>query len=281
MSSASGTALIRRALDSGVTLIDAYDPGGQAESLVGRALAGRDGVMISTGTGSWRVAGDCEASLRRLRMDRIDLYSVSPAVPGRSIEATMERAARLLESGKVAAIAVRGVTAGELRRAHAVCPVTALVAEYSLWHRTPEDGEIAAARELGLDVIACRPLGRGFLGGRITSPGQLRTGDRRRADRRFTSARLAAALPRLRAAQRVAADLDIGISRLALAWLRAQGEHIVPVPSTRDPIHLEMNLSAAKVRLTPGHLRRLDEAFPPGNPSGERAGAPPSGRGAG
>ncbi|MEN3535302.1 aldo/keto reductase [Microbispora sp. ZYX-F-249] len=264
--------VVRRALDGGVSLIDLTDGGGEAERLVGKAVAHRrDEALIATGPGpgpSGRLCRPedldraCDASLSRLGVERIDLFVVDPGAGDAPIEETMGAAGRLQDAGKIAHIGVRGLDGKRLRRAHAARPVAAVAVEYSLWRRRAERELLPVARELGMGVIAGRPLGRGFLTGRITSPVQLGTGDVRRRDPRFSPQSLETELLRLRDAQRVAADMDVGMGRLAIAWLLAQGDDIVPVPSTRDLVHLEMNLTATGILLPEPVKARLAGTFP-------------------
>ncbi|MEU6412342.1 aldo/keto reductase [Microbispora sp. NPDC046933] len=291
--------VVRRALDGGVSLIDLIDGDGEAERLVGKAVAHRrDEALIAAGPGAVRgygsarsdgsvrwdgaVRGDgsarwetrgcvsrpedlvraCDASLSRLGIERIDLFVVDPGAAGAPIEETMGVAGRLQDAGKIAHIGVRGLDGNRLRRAHAARPVTAVAVEYSLWRRRAERELLPVARELGMGVIAGRPLGRGFLTGRITSPVQLGPGDVRRRDPRFSPENLEAELLRLRDAQRVASEMDVGMGRLAIAWLLAQGDDIVPVPSTRDLVHLEMNLTATGILLPEPVKARLARTFP-------------------
>ncbi|HVB43987.1 MAG TPA: aldo/keto reductase [Streptosporangiaceae bacterium] len=255
--------LLRRAIDSGVTLIDSCAAtSGQAEPLIGAAITSRDtGVMISVGAPSRSLRRACENSLRRLGLDRIGLYYVSPAA-SLPIEAVVGEAAELVAAGKVAHLGIRNVTAEQLRRANAVHPVAALVTEYSLLHRQVERELLPLARGLGMAVIACRPLGAGLLTGRITSAEQLAAPDPLSPDWYVPSVQRAGVMSRLSIAAAASAELDAGISRVALAWLLAQGDHVIPVPSTGDLVHLEMNLAAAAVRLSPEDLARLS-ARPP------------------
>ncbi|WP_182900640.1 aldo/keto reductase [Microbispora sp. H10830] len=273
--------VVLRALDGGVSLIDLIDADGEAERLVGKAVAHRrDEALIAAGPGAVRSAGAarwegrdcvsrpedlgraCDASLARLGIERIDLFVVDPGAAGAPIEETMGVAGRLQDAGKIAHIGVRGLDGHRLRRAHAARPVAAVAVEYSLWQRRAERELLPLARELGMGVVAGRPLGRGFLTGRITSPVQLGPGDVRRLDPRFSPESLEAELLRLRDAQRVAADMDVGMGRLAIAWLLGRGGDIVPVPSTRDLVHLEMNLTATGILLPEPIKARLARAFP-------------------
>ncbi|MEU7887893.1 aldo/keto reductase [Microbispora bryophytorum] len=267
--------VVLRALDGGVSLIDLIDADGEAERLVGKAVAHRrDEALIAAAPGAARWEGRgcvfrpedlgraCDASLARLGIERIDLFVVDPGAAGAPIEETMGAAGLLQDAGKIAHIGVRGLDGNRLRRAHAARPVAAVAVEYSLWQRRAERELLPLARELGMGVVAGRPLGRGFLAGRITSQVQLGPGDVRRLDPRFSPESLEAELLRLRDAQGVAADMDVGMGRLAIAWLLARGGDIVPVPSTRDLVHLEMNLTATGILLPEPLKARLARAFP-------------------
>ncbi|MEV4296770.1 aldo/keto reductase [Microbispora rosea] len=267
--------VVLRALDGGVSLIDLIDADGEAERLVGKAVAHRrDEALIATapGTARWEGRGcvsrpedlgrACDASLARLGVECIDLFVVDPGATVAPIEETMGAAGRLQDAGKIAHIGVRALDGDLLRRTHAARPVAAVAVEYSLWQRRAEWEVLPVARELGMGVVAGRPLGRGFLTGRITSPVQLGPGDVRRTDPRFSPESLEAELLRLRDAQGVAADMDVGIGRLAIAWLLTRGDDIVPVPSTRDLVHLEMNLTAAGILLPEPVKARLAGTYP-------------------
>ncbi|MDH2429628.1 aldo/keto reductase [Sphaerisporangium sp. TRM90804] len=258
---------VGHALDLGVTLIDLAVPGaggarGTVERLVGKAVSGRrDEVLITSCGGPARPERSVEASLRRLRTDRIDVYSLHLGGTAR-VEETVGRMARLVADGKVGSLGLCGPTAGQLRRAHAVHPIALVASEYSLWDRRVEERLLPAARELGVGFSACRPLGRGFLTGRVVSPEQFEPGDHRLADPRFEAGNLAVNRKLLPAAEYVAAQLNLGLGRLALAWLLSRGDDVVAVPSTRSRIHLEMNAAAAGVRLTPELGASLAAAFP-------------------
>ncbi|MEU8142436.1 aldo/keto reductase [Nonomuraea sp. NPDC048901] len=274
--------LIRRALDGGVTLLDTADfyAAGEVERLVGRAIAGRrDEVVVSTRGGVRRgapgepiefdaspdhLARACEASLQRLGVDCVDLYYLHCQDDRAPVEEAVSRLSELVRSGKIRHLGLTNATVDQVRRAHAVHPVTALALEYSLWgpHAPPE--LLDEARRLGLGVVAARPLGRGFLTGRIRSSLQLGAADWRHEDPRFQQEHLRLSTRPLRQIEAAAAQLDLGAGRLALAWLLSHGDHVVPVPSTRDQVHLEMNLAASGVRLTPETRDRLAGILPAG-----------------
>jgi aryl-alcohol dehydrogenase-like predicted oxidoreductase len=271
---------VRAALDTGITLLAMADfyRGGAVEQLVGEALAGcRSQMLIATQGGqrfseTGRLAGvdaspaylkrACDASLRRLRTDRIDLYFL--AHPDRKIrlEDSIGALAELVAEGKLGGIGLCDASAGTLRRAHAIHPVAAVATEYSLWCRRPEHDVLPVARELAIGLIACQPLGRGVLAGRITSAHQLRAGDPRLRDLRFTEASLARVQPQLQAVQEMAALRNVGAGRLALAWLLAQYDRVVAAPGTRSSLHVEMNAAATSVELSPDECQRLGALFP-------------------
>lgn len=252
---ADAVRLARFALDTGTVLFDAADPPGhrRAERIIGRAVQGRreDALIcahvpasaVAAGPGRW-----CDAALRRLGTSWIDLCWLPAAPAGVPVEECAASLASLVEAGKVRYLGSSGLAASQLTRAHAVHPVTAVAVEYSLAQREDENDRIPLARQLGIGVLAAAPLGRGLLAGR--------TGASRRSGpplRREQVSRL----------QRIAAELDVGVARLALAWLLSRGGDVVPVPSTRNRIHCEMNRSALDVELAPGTVAALDELFPP------------------
>ncbi|RAY12687.1 aldo/keto reductase [Actinomadura craniellae] len=281
---AASVRVIRSAVETGTIMVDTADffAGGRVERLVGRAIAGRrDGVVLATRGGMRLDDGGrpigvdadprnlrraCEASLRRLGVDCIDLYHLARVDPRRPVEESVGALAELVTAGKIRQIGLTGASAGQLRRAHAVHPISALAVEYSLWERSAELDRLPVARELGVPLIACRPLGRGFLTGAITSVDRLAQGDLRRSDPRFHHGNIEPNRQLLWAARDVAARLDIGFARLALAWLLSQGPGVLPVPSTRNPVHVEMN--AAQVDLTAEDREALRLLFSPGAVAG-------------
>ncbi len=269
---------IARALDLGVTLLDtaaAYGPFTN-ERLVGRAIAGRrDQVVLATKYGvvrdghaflpdgrPERLAAACDASLRRLGVDHIDLYyqhRIDPRVP---IEETIGAAAELVAAGKVRALGLCEASPATIRRAHAVHPLAALQTDYSLWSRDPEDEILGTTRELGIGFVAYAPLGRGFLTGTIRAPSDLAPGDARVGSPRFSGSNLEHNQALVAVLERAAADCGATPAQLALAWLLAQGPDIVPIPGTRSAIHLAENVAAASLVLEPGLLRELAAALP-------------------
>ena len=267
---------IRRAIDLGITLIDTAEVYGPYlnEELVGRALAGsRDQVVLATKFGmiSHRNGGRpgldsspasirtaLDGSLRRLGTDHIDLYyqhRVDPAVP---IEETAGALAELVQAGKVTHIGLSEASPATIRRAHAVHPVTALQTEYSLWTRDPEAEVLPTTRELGIGFVAYSPLGRGFLTGQIRSTDRLETDDFRAGNPRFAVGNLEQNLRIVTEVEAVAAEAGATPAQVALAWLLAQGDDIVPIPGTRHASRLEENAAAAGVVLSPEQRARLD-----------------------
>jgi aryl-alcohol dehydrogenase-like predicted oxidoreductase len=281
-------AVIHRALDLGINFLDTADAYGpfKNEELVGKAVRGhRNEVVLATKFGILRsadpafrgvngrpeyVRAACDASLRRLRVDVIDLYyqhRVDPAVP---IEDTVGAMSRLVEQGKVRFLGLSEAAPQTLRRAHAVHPIAALQSEYSLWTRDPEAEVLPTCRELGIGFVAYSPLGRGFLTGRIRRADELGEDDFRRQTPRFQEEHFARNLELLERLERLAARKGCKPSQLALAWLLAQGPDIVPIPGTKRRSYLEENAAALDVELTADDLRELDAAFPRGAASGAR-----------
>jgi aryl-alcohol dehydrogenase-like predicted oxidoreductase len=279
-------ATIDRALELGVTFLDTADVYGDGhnEELVGEALAGRrDRVQLATkfslsrsGTGMAidgrpeNVRARCEASLRRLRVDTIDLYyqhRVDPEVP---IEDTVGAMAELVQQGKVRFLGLSEASAASVRRAAAVHPITALQSEWSLWTRDLEAEVLAVAREHGIGVVPFSPLGRGFLTGAITGPDDFAEDDWRRGHPRFTGEALAANLRLVEAVRAMAGEKGVSPGQLALAWVLAQGDDVVPIPGTKRRSYLEENAGAAAVELTADDLARLESIAPPGAASGTR-----------
>lgn len=279
LSVAAGEALLRRAIELGVDCFDtaALYGGGANEGLVGRMLAPvRDRITLCSkgglamepqpdGTKKRTVDGRPEAlrrhvdaSLARLRTDRIDLYYLHRWDKTVPIEDSVGELGRLVAAGKLGAIGLSEVSAATLKRAHAVHPIAAVQTEYSLWTRNPEIGVLDACRELGAAFVAFSPLARSFLTNTLHDVSTLHPGDIRRNMPRFAPATYAANLRLLPPFVALAAELGCTPAQLALAWVLAQGEHIVAIPGTTNPEHLEENMGALNVRLGPDHLRRLD-----------------------
>ena len=285
---AESLATIHRALDLGVNFLDTADAYGigRNEELVGRAVRERsEWVVVATKFGNVRnpdgsfkgvdgrpdyVRQACDASLKRSGLDVIDLYyqhRVDPTVP---IEDTVGAMAELVKAGKVKYLGLSEAAPETIRRAHAVHPITALQTEYSLWTRDPEDGILAVLRELGIGFVPYSPLGRGFLTGQFRKPEDVAEGDYRRTAPRFQGENFDRNLALVDAIAEVARDKGCATSQVALAWVLAQGDDIVPIPGTKRRTYLEENLGALDVALTPDDLARLDRALPPGAAAGTR-----------
>jgi aryl-alcohol dehydrogenase-like predicted oxidoreductase len=279
-------AVIHRALELGVTMLDTSDMygSGQNEQLVGRAIGGRrDGVVLATKFGIRRDGGErsidgspayvksaCEASLRRLGTDRIDLYYQHRVDLSTPIEETVGAMAELVSEGKVRYLGLSEAKPETIRRAHAVHPISALQTEYSLWTRDPEEEILPTVRELGVAFVAYSPLGRGFLTGRIKSPDDLDDGDFRRFNPRFQGENFERNLDLVARVREIAGEKGCTPGQLALAWVLAQGHEIVPIPGTKHVRYLEENVGAAEVTLSEEDLARLDEAAPVGVAAGQR-----------
>jgi len=285
---AEATATIARALELGVTFLDTADMYGPFtnEELVGRAIAShRDEVVLATKFGNVRgqtgerlgVRGDsayvreaCEASLHRLGVETIDLYyqhRVDPSVP---IEETVGAMAELVEQGKVRFLGLSEAAPETIRRAHATHPIAALQTEYSLWSRDPEDEILPTLRELGIGFVPYSPLGRGFLTGRFRSPEDLPEDDFRRHNPRFQGENFGRNLGLVERVEEIAAEKGGTPGQLALAWVLAQGEDVVPIPGTKHRRYLEENVAALEIELSEEDLRRIDAAAPQGAAAGDR-----------
>ena len=283
-------AAIHRALDLGVTFLDTADMYGPFtnERLVGRAIAGRrDEVVLATKFGNQRrpdgswvgingrpeyVHSACDASLERLGVDHVDLYyqhRVDPSVP---VEETWGAMAELVEAGKVRHLGISEAAPATIHKANAVHPVAALQSEYSLFSRDPERELLATVRELGIGFVAYSPLGRGFLSGRLTSssPEEFADDDFRRGHPRFEGENFARNLALVERVRQLAAEKGATPAQLAIAWVLAQGDDVVPIPGTKRRRYLEENLAALQLRLTPEDLIAIDEAAPRGAVAGER-----------
>ncbi|MFF4406540.1 aldo/keto reductase [Streptomyces sp. NPDC001262] len=281
---------LRAALDAGVTFLDTADMYGKGhnELLVGRALAGRrDEVFLATKFGMRRDESDprqgrkvdsspewcrqaIDASLQRLGVDHVDLYYLHRRDPDVPIEETVGAMSELVQAGKVRHLGLSEVSAATLRAAHAVHPIAAVQTEYSLWTRDVEADVLPAARELGTTLVAYSPIGRGFLTGTITRPEDLHTTDFRHSHPRFQEEHLARNLRMVERLRALAADFGCSPVQLALAWLLAQGEDIVPIPGTRRVKYLHENAAAAGIRLTGEQLAAVTAAVPRDAVSGER-----------
>ena len=281
-------ATIQRALDLGVTFLDTADMYGPFtnERLVGKAIAGRrDEIELATKFGNERrpdgswvgingrpeyVRAACDASLERLGVETIDLYyqhRVDVDVP---IEETIGAMAELVQAGKVRHLGLSEAAPATIRRAHAVHPITALQTEYSLWTRDVEDEILPVVRELGIGFVAYSPLGRGFLSAQIRHSEDLAEGDFRAFNPRFEEGNIERNLELVDRVAEIAGEKNVTPAQLALAWVLAQGDGVVPIPGTTRIAHLEQNLVALEVELTEDELARIDEAFPRGATAGER-----------
>jgi aryl-alcohol dehydrogenase-like predicted oxidoreductase len=285
---AESIAVIHRALDAGCVFLDTADMYGPFtnERLVGRAIAGRrDDAVVATKFGNQRnpdgtwvringkpeyVRSACDASLERLGVDHIDLYyqhRVDTTVP---IEDTVGAMKELVDAGKVRHLGLSEASPATIRRAYAVHPITALQTEYSLWTRDPEDEILPLLRELGIGFVAYSPLGRGFLTGQITTVDDFAADDFRRRSPRFQGENFQRNLDLVQRVKEIATAKGCTPGQLAIAWLLAQGDDIVPIPGTKRLRYLDENLAAVQVVLTAGDLAAIDEAAPYGGSAGAR-----------
>ena len=282
------TRTIDRALELGITFLDTADMYGPFtnERLVGKAIADRrDQVVLATKFGNRRgedgsflgisgrpdyVREACDASLERLGVDHIDLYYQHRVDNETPIEETVGAMKELVEAGKVRHLGLSEASPATIRRAHAVHPITALQSEWSLWTRDPEAEIIPTVRELGIGFVAYSPLGRGFLSGQIKSIDDLDEKDFRRRGPRFQGENFQRNLDLVARVEEIAAERGVTPGQLALAWVLAQGDDVVPIPGTKRVQYVEENAAAADVELSDDDLRRLDEAFPLGAAEGDR-----------
>jgi len=287
-SDAEGIALIRRAIELGASLLDTSDIYGPFtnEVLVGKAIQGlRDLVVVATKFGIMRnekgerlglngrpeyVRASCDASLKRLGIEQIDLYYQHRIDPNVPIEDTVGAMADLVEQGKVRHLGLSEASAATIRRAHAVHPIAAIQTEYSLWSRDPEDDILPTCRELGIGFVPYSPLGRGFLAGKFRKIEDLAPDDWRRASPRFQGENFAKNLALVDKIEDLAAEKDCTPSQLALAWLLAQGDDLVPIPGTTSLDRLEQNVGAADIALDAAELAAIDAIAPRGVAAGTR-----------
>ena len=288
---AEGIATIQRALELGIDFIDTAQLYGPLtnEELVGRAVEGRrddyviatkfarrmddatPGEMSSTGPldgSAEHVRTSVEGSLKRLKTDRIDLYYQHRVDPNIEIEETVGAMAELVQQGKILHIGLSEAAPETIRRAHAVHPITAVQTEYSMWTRDPEAEVLPTCRELGIGFVPYSPLGRGFLSGRFTKPEDLDEGDFRRKGPRFTGENLESNLQLAAKVREIAEQKGITPAQLAIAWVLAQGDDLVPIPGTKRRTYLEQNAAAVEVELSDEDLARIDAELPA--VSGER-----------
>ena len=285
---AESIATIHRALELGVTLLDTADMYGSGanEQLIGKAIADRrDQVILATKFGILRgednsfrgvngspeyVHQACNASLQRLGIDYIDLYYQHRVDPNVPIEETVGAMAELVQQGKVRYMGLSEAAPATIRRAHAVHPITALQTEYSLWSRDPEDEILPTVRELGIGFVPYSPLGRGFLSGSITSLDDLAPDDYRRYSPRFQGENFNKNIQLVEAVKEIAAEKGVTPGQLAIAWLLAQGDDIVPIPGTKRRAYLEENVAAVDITLTAADLERIDQVAPKNIAAGDR-----------
>ena len=289
---AESVATLHHALDLGVNFIDtadSYGEGGHNESLIGRSLEDRrHQFVLATKTG-WvkrvgpdgkevvgvdgrpgRIRSACEASMARLKTDVIDLYYLHRIDPDVPVEESVGAMSDLVTAGKVRFLGLSEVSVATLRRAHAVHPVAALQSEFSLWTREPEAAVMPACRELGIAFIPFSPLGRGFLTGALTDREAIAPGDWRASNPRFTEESIAHNLALLRPLEEIARAHGAKPAQVALAWVLSRGEGVIPIPGMKRRTHLDENVVAVDIELTPEESARLDAAFPPGAAAGER-----------
>ena len=289
---AESIATIHRALDLGVDFLDTADMYGvgRNEELVGKAIKDRrDEVVLATKFGNVRGADGaflgvngrpdyvrecCDASLKRLGVETIDLYYQHRVDPKTPIEDTVGAMAELVKAGKVRHLGLSEAAAETIRRAHATHPIAALQTEYSLWSRDAEDGILATVRELGIGYVAYSPLGRGFLTGKYKTADDVPADDNRRNHPRFQGENFEKNLQLVAEVEAMAKEKGVASGQLALAWVLAQGDDIVPIPGTKRRSYLEQNVDALTVELSAEDLARLNEIMAPGAASGTRYAAP-------
>lgn len=280
--------VIHRAIDLGITFFDTADMYGVGhnEELLGKAIRGkRDQVVIATKFGNQRTKDgtyigvngrpeylrqQCESSLRLLGIEVIDLYYQHRVDPNVPVEETFGAMAQLVREGKVRYLGISEASVSSIHRANAEHPITALQTEYSLWTRDPEPEILPAVRELGIGFVAYSPLGRGFLTGAIKDVEQLASDDWRRNNPRFQGDNLRQNLGLVWRVEEIAAEKHMKPSQVALAWVLARGEDIVPIPGTKRVEYLEENAQATGIELSPVDLRRIDDAIPRGAAAGDR-----------
>lgn len=285
---AESIATIHHALDQGVNFLDTADMYGPFinEELVGRAIADRrDDAFVATKFGNMRgpdgaflgvkgtpeyVRSSCEESLKRLGVETIDLYYQHRVDPNTPIEDTVGEMARLKEEGKIRFLGLSEAAPETIRRAHATHPITALQTEYSLWSRDAEDAVLPTVRELGIGYVAYSPLGRGFLTGEIRRPEDFPDDDYRRFHPRFTGENFANNIALVDQIEQLAKHKSVTAAQLALAWVLAQGDDIVPIPGTKRRTYLDQNIAATRIELAQDELDALDAILPPGAAGGDR-----------
>ena len=289
---AESVTTLHHALDLGVDFVDtadSYGDDGHNETLIGRALAGRRHEFVMATKTGWvkrvgpvgttivgvdgrpeRIRSASEASLARLKTDVIDLYYLHRVDPDVPVEESVGAMAELVTAGKVRFLGLSEVSEATLRRAHAVHPITALQSEYSLWTREPEATVMPACRQLGIAFVPFSPLGRGFLTGAVTGREEITQGDWRANNPRFTEESIARNRDLLGPLEEIAVAHGARSAQVALAWVLSRGEQVIPIPGMKRRAHLDENVAAVDITLTPEELARLDAAFPPGAAAGER-----------
>jgi aryl-alcohol dehydrogenase-like predicted oxidoreductase len=289
---AESVATMQHALDLGVNFIDtadSYGEDGHNESLIGRTLRDRRREFVLATKTGWvkragpdgnegigvdgrpeRIRSACDRSLARLRTDVIDLYYLHRVDPDVPVEESVGAISELVAAGKVRHLGLSEVSEGTLRRAHAVHPITALQSEYSLWTREPEATVVPACRQLDIAFVPFSPLGRGFLTGAITGRATIARGDWRANNPRFAGENLARNLALLRPLEEIAQVHGAKPAQIALAWVLSRGKNVIPIPGMKRRTHLDENVAAVDITLTPEELARLDAALPPGAAAGER-----------
>ncbi|MDP9531403.1 aldo/keto reductase [Pseudomonas protegens] len=283
-------ATLHRALELGINLLDTADMYGphSNEELIGQAIRGkRQQVFLASKFGIVRDPGDAQArgvngrpeyvrasidgSLRRLGVETLDLYYLHRVDPDVAIEETVGAMAELVQAGKVRYLGLSEASASTLERAHQVHPISALQSEYSLWSRDQEDnGCLAACQRLGIAFVPYSPLGRGFLTGALKSPDDFAADDFRRSNPRFQGENFQRNLQLVKQVQQLAADKQVSAGQLALAWVLAQGDYLIPIPGTKQRRYLEENVAALQIRLSAAELASLEGIFSPQATSGPR-----------
>jgi aryl-alcohol dehydrogenase-like predicted oxidoreductase len=285
---AESIATLHRAFDLGINFLDtsASYGSGHNHGLIAKALKGRrERIVIHSKSGSPRtpdasgnrsgstpeyLTQNCEQSVKRLGIDCLDIFCMSRVDPKVPVEESVGAMARLVEQGKTRYIGLSEASAKSIRRARKVHPVVSLQMEYSLWSRDPESGNIEACREFGMGFMAYSPLGRGFFAGAVHNAADIADGDGRKNHPRFNEENLQHNLKLLAEFEQIANESSATPAQLALAWLMAQGKDIIPIPSNKSRRHLEENLKAINIKLTPENLARLDTLFKPGAAAGPR-----------
>jgi aryl-alcohol dehydrogenase-like predicted oxidoreductase len=281
-------ATLHRAFDLGINFLDTSASYGQGHNheLINKALKGRRGrIIIHSKSGSPRspdasgnrsgstpeyLTQNCEQSVKRLGVDALDVFCMSRVDPDIPVEESVGAMAKLVERGLTRYIGLSEASANSIRRARKVHPIVSLQMEYSLWSRDPESGNVQACREFGMGFMAYSPLGRGFFGGLVHDAKDMSDGDGRINHPRFQAGNLEKNLALLAKFEAMAREKNASTAQLALAWLMAQGRDVIPIPSNKTRAHLEENIKATEIKLSPEDLARLDALFPPGVAAGPR-----------